>query len=375
MNKPHVGILSMQRVINYGSFLQAYGLKQLLLANGAESVSFIDIIPGRRLTDTKPVSTARRLAKEMIGGLLHGTLIQHIRTHLFNRKLTKTIAGSWPMLELDNPQRREGFDLAVIGSDEVFNCVQESPWGYTTQLYGDIAPTTAKATASYAASFGFTDLAQLRAHGIDGEVGRLIGSMKAVSVRDDNSRAIVKELTGKQPELHLDPVLIYGYRDEIAAFDPAPLSDEKYMVVYTYAERIKSKEEIRAIKNYAKANGLKIYTIFCDYTWADRAVLPSTPIEALRWFKGAECVVTDTFHGTIFSIITHSRFATFIRPSNRNKLTSLLSGLTLGNRAVGDMKELGRVLDQSIDYTAVETALDAERHKANEYLKRCLCEA
>ena len=44
-----VGILSMQRVINYGSFLQAYALKQLLLQNGADEVYFIDIEKGREL--------------------------------------------------------------------------------------------------------------------------------------------------------------------------------------------------------------------------------------------------------------------------------------------------------------------------------------
>ena len=51
MAKPTVGILSMQRVINYGSFLQAYALKQLLLKNGAGEVYFVDIIPGRILID------------------------------------------------------------------------------------------------------------------------------------------------------------------------------------------------------------------------------------------------------------------------------------------------------------------------------------
>lgn len=61
-----VGILSMQRVLNYGSFLQAYALKQLLLKNGADEVCFIDIEPGRQLpgfSNRKQVARCRKILR------------------------------------------------------------------------------------------------------------------------------------------------------------------------------------------------------------------------------------------------------------------------------------------------------------------------
>ena len=134
-----VGILSMQRVLNYGSFLQAYALKQLLLKNGADEVCFIDIEPGRQLpgfSNRKQVARCRKILR-LIGYVLHGKLLLKIRDKRFAERLAGSIAGCFPLLGLEYKTAKLP-DLVVIGSDEVFNCCQATGWGYTLQLYGDI---------------------------------------------------------------------------------------------------------------------------------------------------------------------------------------------------------------------------------------------
>lgn len=370
-----VGILSMQRVVNYGSFLQAYALRELVRANapgGNVRISFVDIIPGRRILPEKSESRLGHLARVFLSELFSGKLRQRLRDHRLVGRLRETITSSWPVLELDSPAD-SAFDLVVIGSDEVFNCCQPGPFGFSRQLFGDFAPDVTRRAISYAASFGHTTMSDLRHYSIDSEVAESMKTLGAISVRDKNSAEIVKELTGIAPEENLDPVLIYGYKNEIEQARRNLPQEPPYMIVYTYGGRIRDKKEISQIKQFAKRHGLKIYTVFCDYTWADRLIVPDTPLDVLRWFCGAQFIVTDTFHGTIFSIITHSRFATIIRPSNRNKLTSLLSDCGLPERSFdGENSSLDALYDLPVDYSAVEQKLAAHREKANDYLKRNL---
>ena len=371
LHKPNIGVLSMQRVINYGSFLQAYGLRQLLLQNGAGSVSFVDIEPGRILVE-QPSKPLRR-TKELFKLIFEGRIIERIRTHYFSHKLKRTfVESAWPQLRLDNPEQTR-FDLMVIGSDEVFNCCQACGTGYTPQLFGRIKPEIATRVVTYAASFGFSTLSMLKHYGVADDITEMLQADDAISVRDVNSQDIVEALTGSRPPLHLDPVLIYGFKKEIDSYTKRPCS-EKYLIVYTYAERIRSKAEIKAIKEYAKRHNLKIFSIFCWYIWVDQIIIPENPMDVLMWFKHADCIVTDTFHGTIFSIITHSRFATFIRPSNKNKLTSLLDSTGLPMQAVESISQLTDILNQVPDYNNVEKLLDSERIRTNAFLKSQLPE-
>ena len=356
-----VGILSMQRVINYGSFLQAYALKQLLLQRE---------LPGFEYS--KSQSKWHKL-KRLLQIIFTGLLFQKIRDRKFAKRLKKSIEDCFPILELDKAAPKE-FDLVVIGSDEVFNCCQRTPWGYTLQLYGRVLD--AKKVVSYAGSFGHTRYEQLVQLGIDKEIGETMKTMAAISVRDQNSYDIVEKLTEIKAEIHLDPVLIYGYEKEIA--ERKVSYPEKYMVVYSYQGRINDKREIKEIVSFAKEQKLKLISIFCRYDWCDEAIIPETPFDVLGWFKDAEYVVTDTFHGTIFSIITGRRFVTLVRKSgkitNREKISSLLRLLGLEKRCVEeDKKMLRSKLIEDIDWQDVDNALAECRKQSHMYLHDSIC--
>lgn len=93
-------------------------------------------------------------------------------------------------------------DYLVIGSDEVFNCVQKNRnVGYSPELFGE--GNNAKRLISYAASFGNTTLEKLDKYKKKDEIASLLKKFDAISVRDSNSGKIVESLTGRFPTITL----------------------------------------------------------------------------------------------------------------------------------------------------------------------------
>lgn len=361
------GILSMQRVLNYGSFLQAYALKQLLLQNGADEVYFIDIEKGRPLPGYEPNVFDWKKVWRILSLVLKGHLWTRLRDRKFMKRLKASIHAQFPVLGLDDSSPSH-FDIVFIGSDEVFNCCQKSIWGYTPQLYGFIPQ--ADRVVSYAGSFGHTTYEQLINAGVADEIGRTMKKLSAISVRDQNSYEIVESLIDVKPEVHLDPVLIYGYKQEIAHSN---IGDQgsPYMVVYSYQGRISNKNEIEEITSFARTCGLKLVSIFCRYNWCDYSIIPDSVFDVLGWFNNAKYIVTDTFHGTIFSIVTHRQFCSIIRSSNRQKMESLLRKLDLCERGVlsDNISTIKMKIVKQVDYNNVEKILECERSKSLNYLK------
>lgn len=367
-----IGILTMHRVVNYGSFLQAYALKKLIeeTFHGDEcEIEFIDIKKGRLLYKEINNTKLRKLLRWFFF-LITGCLLKKLRRRKLSNYLYNQFEHDfYPMLgKIAIPEAHE-YDIVVIGSDEVFNCCQVSSWGFTTQLYGNIP--NAKKIISYAASFGGTTLEDIYKFNLQSEIINSLNKMSNISVRDENSKYIVEKLLNKKIEMYLDPVLIYGYKNEIADNADFHVSD-KYLIVYSYFERVKDKKEISAIIHFAKKNKLKIYTIFCGYSWADKTIIPATPFKVLNFFQNAEYIISDTFHGTIFSVITHKKFCTLIRQSNSSKINSLMKTLGLENHIVYNPVFLEEKLTQKIDFDSVDSVLQQEREHTKEFLSNTL---
>ena len=158
---------------------------------------------------------------------------------------------------------------------------------------------------------------------------------------------------------------------------PEIKAKEKYMIVYAYSNRISS-EESDYIKEYAKKNNLKVYAIGGAQKCADKFI-DCSPFEVLAYFKNAEMIVTDTFHGSIFSIINHKSFVTLVRKSvgnkygNEEKLTDLLKRLKLENRITFNLqKDLEKILLENINYKNIDDIIKLHRKNTNEYLKNNL---
>ena len=141
-----------------------------------------------------------------------------------------------------------------------------------------------------------------------------------------------------------------------------------------YAGRI-SNEEADWIAAYAKKKSLKVYAIGGIQKCADRFV-DCSPFEVLAYFRNAEEVITDTFHGSIFSVITHRPFTTLIRKSvgnsygNEEKLSDLLNRLGLTERMTTKVEDTERINQRPIDYEKVDDVLQKQREVAKKYLQK-----
>lgn len=355
-----VGILSMQEVKNYGSFLQAYSLKSNIEALGHQC-EFINIIPGEQLGEYKISKFHKiKLLKERLCGWDFAKRLKYI--YKFQTRFSKEFL---PELGVRKGERKGHFDVVVIGSDEVFNCAQTTWFGFSKQLFGYGLDTDK--TITYAASFGATTISKLESLNIKDTVTSLLKNLDKISVRDANSLKVVESLTGIIPNKNVDPVFIFDYDQ----YMPKTVGLKDYMIVYTYPGRITDTDEIKAIRNYARKNKLKLISIGHYFPWCDMTVVPH-PFEVLAYFKNASCIVTDTFHGSVFSIKYNKPFCTIVRGMNSNKLTHLLEQFGLSNRIANDIKMLPNILNTAIDYTPVNAIIAEERKRSIEYLKESL---
>ena len=254
----------MQRVINYGSYMQALSLKTILEELGHEVV-FVDY-------KAKPSIQHRRSLKYWAGRVksflrntwFYWTITNILRKRPLRYRLPKEYTADelsfLPALEAlgvdyEHKHYHTRVDALIIGSDEVFNCLQNADnIGYSLELFGQ--NHRADKLLSYAASFGNTTLERLKQYGVDKQIGRYLKRFDSISVRDENSAQIVRALTGKEPYQHLDPALIGGIETM-----PWKETDEKnYIAVYAYSNRI-SKEEGDQISSFAKRRGLRVLSI------------------------------------------------------------------------------------------------------------------
>ena len=348
-----VGILSMQRIVNHGSFLQSYGLKSLIEADGHE-VRFIDIIPGEKLLKEKSVRSSTPIYYHFF------SKVNHI---LFNKiKERRFYQEYFPISGIDAPVLQNECDMVVIGSDEVFNFYQASPWGLSDQLLGKVG----NKVISYAGSFGNTSKEIIAKLGLKGRVAADFSNFSSISVRDQNSFNCVEYLLGVKPLIHLDPVLIYDFKKEQRKIKK--LKYKHYIAVYCYDNGINDEQSIKAIKAFARKKGLKIislgfYTRWCDYN------LICSPFELLVYFKNADYVITDTFHGSVISIKQNRKFVTLVRKHNKNKLGDLLRRFGLESRIIENFNDFQTLIDKEIDYERINAYLASEQAKAKRYLR------
>ena len=93
------------------------------------------------------------------------------------------------------------------------------------------------------------------------------------------------------------------------------------------------------------------------------------PFTMLAYFKNADYVVTDTFHGTVFSIKYQIPFAVLIRESNREKLSDLLVKFNLENRIVNKSRNIEKVLESEIDNKIIKKYIHLFRRESILYLQ------
>lgn len=365
-----VCILSMQRVPNFGSLLQSYSLKRMLEGLGCE-VHFIDIQPDPHSDQMVNCTRHDYKAEHEPRGFI--SKLKKIDKYAVNRFRIKTRdkvqAALFEQFRRDylgicNSDNEKPYDLCVIGSDEVFNCLTPSRWGFTTQLFGDVKQS--RRVITYAASCGATTIDQINdamREAIRDSFCRISG----FSARDINTGRFISALTDSPVEYHLDPVLVADFDDEVDSTEITAHLPKRYCVVYSYYNRIHQEQEIEAILSFCREKDLTPVAVGAPQMWLRDYVVVS-PFEALKIIQGAQFVITDTFHGTIFAEKYNGNYAVMIRASNENKLQDLIERLNLHEHVIRNFSELNEAYNRKLQKLAQERIVK-ERTRSVEYLK------
>lgn len=355
-----IGILTYYGVHNHGALLQAYALK-CVLENMGHKVRFLSFERSYEYISSKQVQKYK-ISLKSIPFFLKYTKEKGIGNIVYNLKKRKALINfRKERFDLGTEWNEFYGDLIVIGSDEVFSL----EIGYNPMLYGH--GLNSKSTISYAASFGPTIFEDLSKRGKKEEILRGLNSFNAVSVRDKNSQEIVEALCEKEVPMVCDPVILYGYQKEL---EKVKSSQEKYILIYSYDSRMNDTEEVNQIIKYARKYKMKIYSVGFFHKWCDRNINAS-PIELLEWVKNAKLVITDTFHGSVMSIICNTPMAVKLR-DNSNKLEYLLKEYGLGYRIINSFEEMEKVVAVEINFDDVNVQILNKRKESMYYLKTAI---
>ena len=356
MKNKRIGIMSMQRIVNYGSYLQAYALKGMIESMNTNAIKFIDY------EYEEPVMRVGKvgLTKKILAN--DGNILHVLRKKMHYNRFNHMIDASLSRMGVLGANYSKDIDTLVIGSDEVFNCMQGYPVGYSRGLFGKGYEKSN--VISYAASFGYTRYDDLVEKGISDEIAIMLSKFRSISVRDENSEAIVKRLLpDRKVYRHLDPVLVGDFGN----VGDRSVDYDNYIIVYAYSGRLSKREE-RAIRKFARSHHKKIISLGFYQRCADYNLIVD-PLDVLAYFKNADFVITDTFHGSVFSIKMNTKFCTIVRDSNKNKLTSLLKSLHCESQMVNSVDDIENVYHSDKDFAETNIIIEKETKRSKDYLE------
>ena len=358
-----VGILTYYGVHNHGAVLQAYGLKSILRDMG-HSVRFLSFERSYEYIASSQASKYK-LGLSSIPFYAKYLIDKGTGNILFNIK-KRNVLKKFRSQNFDLSTSYKDFngDVTVIGSDEVFSL----QIGYNPFMYG--YGLHSKRIVSYTGSFGPTIIKEIESKGKEELIKNgFKNNFQSISVRDLNSKNIVQTLSGRDVTLVCDPVILYGFKKEMDYFKP---KERDYIVVYAYDNRMNDEKEISYIKAYARKHHLKIYSVGFYHSWCDKCI-PASPFELLGWIRNAKLVITDTFHGSVLSIICNTPMVAKLR-DNSNKLRYLLHEYGLENRIIDDFQMLETVSNMPLDFTECNKILESKREQSLAFLKDAIGE-
>lgn len=342
-----IGILTFHEADSYGAVLQAYALQQTLRALGAES-EFVQIdMPSKAQPEAAPATPAAALFARRIQaeGKKREALFADFRQQHMN------ISRPYqPTEDIDGD-----YDCFVAGSDQIWNF--RNPAADIRYLLPFARP---EKRYSYAASFGGEDLPEKAR---DWAAQQLV-KFRDISVREQSGCRIVKELTGREAQVCLDPTLLLGREDWEAMTEEENAEPYVLLFLLQYEEGLVAKARAEAEKQ-----GLPLRVVTASFmpqlgmsAWNTTGV--AQWVSAIRH---ARCVFTNSFHGMVFSLIFgrafHVQRLTGELSSRNGRLEQLLEFLQLSDA-------LQTVVEPDVD--RVWSRMEERRNESLDYLRRMM---
>jgi hypothetical protein len=251
-------------------------------------------------------------------------------------------------------------DMVIVGSDQVWR-----PWpgiyDYSYFFLGFIHDAKIK-KASYAASLGLNSWTYTEAE--TREISKMLLQFSGISVREKDAVSIFQDVFNLNVPQLIDPTLLLKETDYRKIIPMQTAVDASYVATFIL-DATEDKQNIAEL--IAKSLGKKIVSINATYQDEGRTYLPS--IESwLDKFIHADFVITDSFHGTAFSINFNKKFVVISNEQRgQSRLTSILELFSLQSRLVCRDSDIHSILSEGIDWDSVNLKLNRERERSSDY--------
>lgn len=385
-----IGILTLPLSSNYGGILQCYALQTVLERMGHEVVVLDRTFaaPSAGLVIRRCGSVLKCLVRRYILGQKNiailspwsqtylidksrltdcSVLLKFVRKHI---NITRPLRSSEALLKR---VKRQKLDCLIVGSDQVWReCY--SPF-LTDCFAGFFPPDDKMLKITYGASFGTSE------NPISEQMletcKRLSSRFDAISVREKSAVGLVEQYFGKHAELVLDPTLLLGAEDYVIerSKSACPVTVEQDTLVSYVLDTDGQKAKIA--NDVACELGLKESFMGLSPKKSDGSPDKMIPVQSwLDNFRNASFVVTDSFHGCVFSVINRKPFIAIVNHSRgADRFVSMLSQLGLEGRMVNDYEEYSArrsELIAPIDYSEVYSRLQKLKAHSLGYLSGML---
>ncbi len=264
----------------------------------------------------------------------------------------------------------------------VLTCSEElwSPAALGSGFYNLMFAPDDMNKVSWASSFGVSEIPWYQKK----RTAKYLSRIEHISMRENRGAEIVKELTGREVPVLLDPVFVFD-KDQWSEMVPQESSEfEPYIFCYFLGDNPQHRE---ITKTLAEQTGLKIVTlrhldryVDIDEQFGDYAPYDVDPKRFLNILRNAQYVCTDSFHGTAFSVICEKKFLVFDRynssssNSKNSRIESLCHNLGLESRRFFGDGDVTEAIQRDIDYISVSQKVSQYREQTKRYLENALCD-
>ena len=367
-----IGILTYHFVLNYGAVMQAWALQEYLKKRG-HHVELIDYRPSHleRGGSFYFPKNIKLLKMNLIKAVIKLRSIFNFFSRQARLKETKFLAFQNNYLDLSKKTLREfkclkesccDYDIFLCGSDQIWNSSNHS--GIDEAYFFGFLPEDST-TVSYAASFGRSFIEK----DYKNQVAHLLKSFNSISVRELSGVKLVNELTGKNAQCVLDPTLLLG--EEILNLVDLKVPNKDF--IFSYA--LRSKDTVNLTNDYISRK-LNLDLISDKSLKTKKYAL--SPLEWVSHIKGSSFVVTNSYHGTLFSLIFKKPFI-FValsgaKSSYNERAISLLGELGLMSRVLKSFNEtrIDAIIELEINWVEVSAKLSDKRKNSEEFLEAAL---
>ncbi|MBE6048872.1 MAG: polysaccharide pyruvyl transferase family protein [Clostridium sp.] len=374
MNK--VGILTFHASHNYGSVLQAYALQNTVNTCCKCDCEIINFVTDRQ-KDMYSIFYNINSLKDILRNVrvrLYKYKIRKDRFEDFNKfiygnlKLSEKVYRTKEELESDINK----YNTIICGSDQVWNLtIKDFDYSYFAPFKGDFKKV------SYAPSCGGDEIFNRILS--DEQVKEYINDFDSLSVRENVAQNMLKKITDKDISIVLDPTLLVPKEkwDEICS---DRIIKEDYIFLYSIDY---NDDVVRMAKNISKRLNLPVYILFNTPSAYKKSLMSfkfaksESPEDFISLVKNAKLVLSNSFHGTVFSIIYRKAFyvlrGTYDGKINTDdRISTLLGKFKLKDREININNLNEKSISCDVDYSENEKYINLEREKSIEYLRNSI---